>query len=38
MIDSVLSWLDSITGWIDNSIASICLFGEYPSPKEEDYE
>ena len=24
--------------WIKNSIASVFLFGEYPYPREEDYE
>ena len=38
MFLTVISWLTDFTWWIENSITSMFLFGEYPSPKEEDYE
>ena len=38
MFTTVLTWLTDFTWWIENSIASIFLFGEYPYPREEDYK
>lgn len=38
MIPTLLTSLIDFTWWIETSIASIFLFGEYPRPKKEDFE
>lgn len=34
----LLTWFTDLSWWIETSVSSVFLFGEYEYPKKEDYE
>lgn len=38
MLSNFLKMCTMCAWWLDTSVASVFLFGEYPSPQKSDYE